>query len=331
MKKLTLILVIIFDVLMAYCFLTIRSLPRLLIWNIKEARNESFFYPTHNRFDYAAFEKETPEIKTFKRNLFGVVDEADNDMVKLVAILDFVQDNYVRKYVPRKGTMLWGPPLSLLSQLNDGRRGINCFHYAIIFNSYATAAGLKTRLWALEGDDYLERFGHSIAEVYVPEYDQWVAVDPSWGIYFLKMGKPLSVLELRNCLVNNKCIPSIAGEKKNISDNDLVALYRRLLKTIFLRSASDFSNKLNNPRLRWGVLSCCADILKKTPYYLQRAVELSFGRKDYFFQYVDEKSVSLYGYTILSRLFFLVVVVLNVWIFGGCRVRKFLKNNQPPR
>jgi len=331
MKKVKIVLIIVFDIFFAYFFLTVRSLPRLLIWNIQEVRNKQFFYPAENRFAYAAFEKDTSEITTLARDLDGVIDISAGSMQKIVALLGFVHDNYVKNYAPRGGKLRWGPPLSLIAQHKAGAKGFNCFHYAIIFNSYAAGAGIKTRLWVLEGDDYLERFGHSVVEAYIPEYAKWIVLDPSSGSYFLKEGVPLSLLELRDCLLYQGCVPSVAGKPRNVSNADIVALYSRLLETVLLRSASDFSNKLTDNRLRWGVLSFCGSFLEALPYYAQRAIELGFGRKDYFFHYADKNSKSLYPYAMFVRLLFWGVIMVNLLIAGRLIAEKLLRMQIPSK
>lgn len=315
-KSAGLIILIGIDIILLLCFLRVRSLPRLLIWNIKDIRNESFFYPEDKNFYYAAFEKETPESNAFRQDLAGVIDKQEKDMDVLTAVLGFIYNDHVKKYRPHAGRLQWGPPSFLLDQLKNNVRGINCFHNSILFSSYASALGFKVRVWALEGDDYLEKFGHSVVEVYVPDLNKWVMFDPSYGVYFLNRNAPLAVLELRDCLLEEKCAPSITALDQNLSAGYFLVLYKSLLTTVFLRSASDFSYKLNNPRLRWGILSAFAPLLATSPYYAQRAIELSAGRKDYFFHYVDQRSKGLYGYSLFTKTFIFCMLIFNGYFIG---------------
>ena len=90
---------------------------------------------------------------------------------------------------------------------HHGQRPIvMCVHYGVAFVTLCHAVGIQSRAVALagtvNGDD-----GHFVAEVWFPEYEKWVMVDPNLDAMMWKDGVPLSVMQiqkldadLRNCI-----------------------------------------------------------------------------------------------------------------------------------
>ena len=110
---------------------------------------------------------------------------------------------------------------------------------------------------------------------------------------------------------------------KNIKPKDYyLVLYKRLLLTVFLRSSSDFSYKLSNPKLQWGALALLSPLLKKLPYYVQRSIELSLGRKEYFYQFVDARSHGLRFYGIIAKILLIFIIFMNICLLIYFKNRK---------
>ncbi|WP_283694375.1 transglutaminase-like domain-containing protein [Clostridium perfringens] len=62
----------------------------------------------------------------------------------------------------------------------ETRKGI-CFDYSCLYVAMAREAGLKVRIVTGEGFNWKEWGPHSWNEVYLPEKNQWITVDPTFG------------------------------------------------------------------------------------------------------------------------------------------------------
>lgn len=80
---------------------------------------------------------------------------------------------------------------------HDGRLPIvMCVHYTIVFVAACEALGLSARC-VVFAEDLNSGIGHFVAEVWVPELDKWVLVDPNLDAVFLRGGMPLSAREVQ--------------------------------------------------------------------------------------------------------------------------------------
>ena len=298
-----------------FSFLTVRSLPRLIVWNIKP-RTEDFF--EGNPGGVAHFEQDTPEISEFRSRIKPYISPDADEIETIAAALKFVRENYVMKYRSRSGKLRWGSPSELRSQIQSQVRGANCFHYSILFSTYLSALGFQTRLWALEGTDYLGPFGHTVVEVWIKSFQKWMMTDPSFGFYSTFEGAPVSFLELRRELLagGGKYTFVFTGELGENRELQLRRTYQALVELAFLRSSADFSYKTQNPKLRWGVLSGIKSFLETLPYYPQRAIELIVGRKEVFYQIKDKHTAHLLFQVAVVRIAVAILAAINIITVG---------------
>lgn len=315
-KKKILLLVLFIDIILIAAAFFFRPVPRLLIWNIKESPLESFFYPEDQGKIHVDFERSTEEISSLAGNLGPEIREAGSDLDKAVELMRFIKKEYIDQAGLASQDMRWGSPYYLGQQIKSKAKGANCFHVAILFNSYLKALGIKSRLWSLEGFDGLGGFGHTVVEAYMPTSGRWAIFDPTFALYFTDdSGFPYSVLKLRECFLYGRRKPQVRLASPSILSKEYFEdFYKKLLTTVFLRSSADFSFKFSDPRLRWGKLYFLEPVFKKMPYYFQRAAELAFGRKEYFYHFVDGKSRSVSAQVVLARGLYSFAVFLNILV-----------------
>lgn len=73
---------------------------------------------------------------------------------------------------------------------------VMCMHYAVVFIAACATVGISARPLVL-ADDFNGVRGHFAAEVWLPEGQRWVFVDPNQDAVFYSDGRPLSTAEVR--------------------------------------------------------------------------------------------------------------------------------------
>ena len=79
-----------------------------------------------------------------------------------------------------------------------GQRPIDmCVHYSVALVSCCQAAGIAARCAALKGTLPSATDGHFVVEVWFPEHEKWVMVDPTFDAVLWRDGLPLSLVQIR--------------------------------------------------------------------------------------------------------------------------------------
>lgn len=94
-------------------------------------------------------------------------------------------------------------PLDKFRECKAGKSGL-CFDFNKIYFGFLRAAGYKSRILLLQSN-LLFQYGylHTNVEVFIPEYNKWVVIDPSFGCYFTFDGVPMSSIEINHLLLEN--------------------------------------------------------------------------------------------------------------------------------
>jgi hypothetical protein len=317
-KTIRFVLIIIFiDIAICFSFFKIRSFPRLAIWNITESEKQSdFYWAPEDSPDFFHFEPTFPQLDFFKFQVYGLTKNLDSELEKNLIIARYVSNLSKIKNSSSK-LLLWGSPYDILEQFKGGAYG-TCFDYSILFSTYSASLGMKSRLWALEGDDGLNRFGHTVVEVYIKTLNKWVMIDISNELYFKEFNLPLSVLELRERLLNGKSANiTIQNISSDYNYQKIISLYARLLKCVFLRTGNDFIYKYDS-RIRFGRMYKLQRFFDKFPSEIRRGLSYLLGRRDYLMHYVDGFDKSMKNQIIVAKICFyflpfsLLMIVLAI-------------------
>ena len=116
--------------------------------------------------------------------------------------------------------------LELLAySLNNSNRGINCRAKAQILNEMCLALGIYSRKVWINPNSVYDHDCHVVNEVWDTKRNQWVMLDITNNYYWVdENGKPLSVLEIREHIANQKfCSPVTPDD----SLKDLEKMLRR--------------------------------------------------------------------------------------------------------
>lgn len=103
--------------------------------------------------------------------------------------------------------------LALLEySLDNPDQGINCVNKAKILTECCLAIGIYARRVYIYPYSPYDFDNHVVTEIYDPDMEQWVMLDPSTDAYFADdAGKPLSVLELRDRFAHQQFAAMVTG------------------------------------------------------------------------------------------------------------------------
>jgi len=313
-----LIILISVDILIIYFLITYRPFSRLAIWNIIESNNYNFFYwHPNNAPSLFYFQKQHTKLDNFKKEIIELIKDKNSDLDKVLAIDNYLISLDNNKINKTTEILKWDSADKFLKQIKEGKIG-TCFHYSIIFSCFLSSIGIYSRLWSLEGDDVLKRFGHTVVEIYLNDLNKWVMLDVINGIYFKEKDNILSVLDLREKLLNKKTENiNILSINPKVKKNRFINIYSRLLKTVFLRTGNDFLDKYD-PKIRYGKLFWLADIFDIFPSNIRKGISYLIGRPEYLIHYVDEYSHSLKFQIIIAKIIFYFLcfsLPLSIFLF----------------
>ncbi|MBU4251622.1 MAG: transglutaminase-like domain-containing protein [Candidatus Omnitrophica bacterium] len=318
-------IIILIDAIIGYALFKSRSFSHLAIWDIIESSNQDdFYWLPDNAPGYFQFEPDKPGLDIFKNEIQLLIRNKKDDFGIMLEAAKYVVEIFPN--TNQKGKALkWDSPEGMLRQIRAGASGAHCFHRAILFSAYLSGSGLKSRLWALENEKF-NSTAHTVNEVYIKSLKKWVFVDIMFGFYAVDQGNPLSFLELREKLLNDRA-GNILVQK--IGDgaqerNDLPVFYPKLIKCVFLRVRNDFIDKYNT---RYGFLSVFQSRVDKLPNGIRIGTSYLFGGQDRFTHYVDRFSKSLKPDIIISKalFYFLVSTMFFIGILGIVFILVFLR------
>ncbi len=264
-----------------------------------------------------------------ERSPQGEAKNLDDDKILQSAVsLPQNDGNGILQQPQKIKALKWDSPEGMLRQIREGANGAHCFHRSILFSTYLSSLGIKSRLWALENDNF-NAIAHTVNEVYIKDFKKWVFIDVMLNFYVTENGNPLSLLELRERLLNDK-VGNILVQR--IGDevgehNEIPIFYAKLIKCVFLRARNDFIDKYNT---RYGFLSVFKNYIDKLPNSIRIGASYLFGGQNKFIHYADRFSKSLKSDIIITKalFYFLVWTIFLIGILCIAFVLVFLRD--PP-
>lgn len=295
------------DALIGYSLFKNRAFSHLAIWKVTESNKyNDFYWQPEDAPNYFRFEPDTEKFSIFRNEILPLVNGESDELKRAIKVAKYVSDIQALRSTLQALRLRWDSPEGMLRQIREGASGAHCFHRSILFSAYLSGLGLKSRLWALENEKF-NSVAHTVNEVYFKNLKKWVFVDIMFGFYASENGNPLSVLELRERLLNDKAgdilvhrIADGVGVNNVIPDS-----YTKLIKCVFLRSRNDFINKYNT---RYGFLSVFQGYIDKLPNGMRIGASYLLGGQDKFVHYVDTFSKSLEFDIIMAKALFYFLV-----------------------
>ncbi len=318
-------IIVLIDAVIGFALFKSRAFSHLAVWDVIESANpDDFYWPPEDAPGYFRFEPDKAGTAIFKNEIQPLIRNKNDDFGIMLEAAKYVMGIFPNNN-QRGKALKWDSPEGMLRQIREGASGAHCFHRSILFCAYLSGLGLKSRLWALENEKF-NPLAHTVNEVYIKSLKKWVFVDITFGFYAAEHGNPLSFLELRERLLNDRAgnilvqrIGDGAGEH-----NVIPVFYPKLIKCVFLRAGNDFIDKYNT---RYGFLSVFQSRIDKLPNGIRIGASYLFGGQDRFVHYVDRFSKSLKLDIIIAKalFYFLVSTIFFTGILGIAFVLVFLK------
>lgn len=158
---------------------------------------------TQIRFSYACSDAGFEKLK--KAYPIETVAGTGTDFEKAVNMLVWVS-----KHIYHKGNFNLDIPYNALDLLEyaydkDSEHGLSCVALATVLSGCLLAIGLKARRVLIQPCSPYDGDSHAVTQVFISEMNKWVMLDPTYCAYLTNERKePLSLVELRACLANQK-------------------------------------------------------------------------------------------------------------------------------
>jgi len=161
---------------------------RVIIPQTAGEDNRSYVHENRFRFYYNTPKQLAPLFK--KENLGQLRRKNDWDTVLAVMAKtrNELKDGMPRVYPTQNAA-------DLLDLVRDGKETVFCAQYCYLTVQFLQALGMYAR--------YITILGHEVCEVWLPAENQWVALDPTNGIYFIDASnKKMSIVEVAQAQKN---------------------------------------------------------------------------------------------------------------------------------
>lgn len=139
-----------------------------------------------------------------KFDLDRLTNTCHNDVEKVLKVMDWVHHLWKHN---GKNTPVKNDPISILEEVFTYGRQFRCVEYATVTNGCLNALGITARSLALKTADVETRehsAGHLVVEVYLPELNKWVMIDPQFNLMPVWNDLPLNAVEFQQVLAEKR-------------------------------------------------------------------------------------------------------------------------------
>lgn len=173
----------------------------------ENTRNRDFQieYKTHS---------ESPDLIKLKVEfkLDTIVQNATSDFEKVLKIQSWVNSRWKHDgdNTPKKNDAYF-----ILKQAEKGER-FRCVEYSLVASECLKSLGFKVRRVGLMTKDIEEvnyGGGHAVNEVYIPDLEKWIFIDPQYDVIATENGIPLNAVELQQVIANKRTFELINPNK----------------------------------------------------------------------------------------------------------------------
>ena len=228
-----------------------KNYPMISAMNFVNRVNIIPTYP----FDY---ENDINALKKLNKshNLDSIFRADMNELEKLTALMVYTY-NFMeggRKPTPDEKWQITSPSAITITNLRreEGIGGTS-EHYAALFCQLTLSCGFNSRLVSMHTfDDNGQLQKNDVCEVYLNGYDKWAVFDTyNRATYYFREGNPLSALELRKYMLENRYREIVT--KSGIGDfTDIVSVREKLLpcyEYIYIWRMNDILSKSDSKKL----------------------------------------------------------------------------------
>lgn len=140
--------------------------------------------------------------------LYTIVEKAKSDFEKVLLIQSWVNSRWKHdgNNTPEKNDAYY-----ILEQAEKGER-FRCTEYSLVASESLKSLGFKVRsigLMTKDIDEVNSGGGHAVNEVFIPDLNKWIFIDPQYDIVVTENGSPLNAVELQKAIANKEPIQII--------------------------------------------------------------------------------------------------------------------------
>lgn len=164
----------------------------------------------------------------FREALASEVDDSASIFERELAIMNWVRSQAL---VVDATQTIPGDPISVHHAMQAGTPA-QCGNFATLLAASSASVGLlHLRTWYLLSYDGPGGQGHVANEVWVPELDKWVFLDPMNNAYVLFDGQPASLLEVRQMVLTSQRgrLDPVVGVNAHTPREELLDLYELVM------------------------------------------------------------------------------------------------------
>ena len=141
-----------------------------------------------------------------------IVKNVKSDFEKVLKIQSWVNSRWKHdgENTPEKNDAYF-----ILKQAEKGER-FRCVEYSLVASECLKSLGFKVRnvgLMTKDIDEVNSGAGHAVNEVFIPDLNKWIFIDPQYDIMVTKNGMPLNAVELQKAIANKEAIEIINPNK----------------------------------------------------------------------------------------------------------------------
>lgn len=133
--------------------------------------------------------------------LDSIIQDATSDFEKVLRIQSWVNSRWKHDgdHRPEKNDAYF-----ILKQAEKGER-FRCVEYSFVASECLKSLGFKVRgvgLMTKDIDEVNYGGGHVVNEVYIPDLEKWIFIDPQYDVISVQDGIPLNAVELQHVIAN---------------------------------------------------------------------------------------------------------------------------------
>ena len=148
---------------------------------------------------------ENPDLVKLKTDfkLDTLINDTISDFEKVLKIQSWVNSQWEHdgNNSPEKNDAYY-----ILKQAEKGER-FRCTEYSLVASACLKSLGFKVRTLGLmtkDIDQVNSGAGHVANEVFIPDLDKWIFIDPQFDVITTQNGNPMNAVELQKAIAYNK-------------------------------------------------------------------------------------------------------------------------------
>lgn len=204
--------------------------------HLKMERYDNFKIVRSNfNFLYQPFDEPKLNILRNDFRLDDIIREGKDDFEKILILAMWVNKQW--EYGFPKNVDFNFNAIDILKRATGKGEHFFCSEYATVFIQCALSLGFQGRYVGLDS--------HVVSEIWIDEYGKWVAVDPTFCIYFKDKETLLNCLEIHNALIDGRTkeVEVVEFSRDKSFEIDREKLFKNY-KNFYIRMRNDwFTNR----------------------------------------------------------------------------------------